>query len=348
MGERKYCERSKTLVDETERLKCNCEPLEEINCQYPNIGNTDCIGIIAERIYDNVYLKTLQFADKEEVFKIDNCMKSSYCPGDVVRINEVSVCYDCIGAMDDDAYAEDDVDKLGKGRIIIKYDMEEKILCGVKDSACYSDYYPDGFTKCDECIERESICKNRILYSEFEGTVVKSTCSDEENEEKVRMFMQGVRFYADNLRVRIKGFIGDKPFSATKDYMDYGQDEAKIKVNPVEITKKDTLGNGECVGADVGLNFNPINLYAVVKLPIESIVGVNLSFDTCLSAEFAETNERYGDSGIGEIRAIVGYSFMVTSNIRHTINEELAVFTNPKGLVSRETHRDSKCIKKTF
>ena len=41
----------------------------------------------------------------------------------------------------------------------------------------------------------------------------------------------------------------------------------KISVNPVEITKRDTLGNGEGCGDDVGLNFTPVNLYGRVGVP---------------------------------------------------------------------------------
>lgn len=49
-------------------------------------------------------------------------------------------------------------------------------------------------------------------------------------------------------------------------------------------------------------------------------------------------------NGEGYIRAIVGYSFLVNHNMCHTTSEELAVFTNPKGVECHDTSRKSDCV----
>ena len=93
------------------------------------------------------------------------------------------------------------------------------------------------------------------------------------------------------------------------------------------------------------MNFTPINLYGRVSVPNDRrTVKSNVKLELCLSAECIETSERYGDYGEGYIRAIVGYSFLVNHNIRHTTSEELAVFTNPKGIECHDTSRESDCV----
>lgn len=345
---------------EADNFKPNCEAEKsaEIEVQCTNISNAKCVGILAEKIFDCVYLDVLQFSDKDEVFAIDNYCEteaendSCYRIGDSVCIDDISLCYDNIGIKDDDTIEEVDCDcdTLGEGKILVRYDMAEKVFTAVPGTEVEVENIPD--CTIEESMKRKRCIPDTVnLYDEFESSVTRNKCNGEQGEGKVpksRVFKQGVRYFVNNLKVRIRGRIGNKPFTATKDYLYYGDvygDGPKISVNPVEITKKDTLGNGEGCGCEVGLNFTPINLYGRVSVPNDrEAVKSNIKLDLCLSAECIETTERYGDYGEGYIHAIVGYSFLVNHNIRHTTSEELAVFINPKGIECRDTSRESDCV----
>ena len=346
---------------EQENFKTNCAPDEssELEVKCTNISNAKCVGILAEKIHDCVYLESLQFADKDEVFAIDNydpknpSCNTQYRVGDAVCIDEISLCYDNIGIKDDDTtegMAHTNPNALGEGNICVRYDMEDKVFSAVPGTGVAVYNYPDN------AVDDENLkCNTNIpsivnLYDEFEGTANRTRCNAEQENAvvpKSRVFKQGVRYHVDNLKIKIKGRIGNRPFTATKDYSCYGDlygNGSRITVNPVEITKKDTLGNGEGCGTDVGLNFTPVNLYGRVSVPSDGrTVRSNIKLEHCLSADCVETTERYGDYGEGYIHATVGYSFLVNHNIRHTTSEELAVFTNPCGVECHDASRESDC-----
>ncbi len=332
---------------ERDNFKPNCEreEAEELEVRCTNISNARCVGILAEKIVDCVYLESLQFADKDEVFTIDNFENgcSRYRMGDAVCIDDISLCYDNIGIKDDDTIERGRSRRdLGEGDILVRYDMENKRFSAVPGNGVKVCNHPDN--------SDEDGRRTVILYDEFEGAIGKTKCNSESRSDRnsrSRVFKQGLRFFVDNLKVRIRGRIGGRPFTATKDYNCFGDiygNEKRISVNPVEITKRDTLGNGEGCGDDVGLNFTPVNLYGRVGVPSDgrSVRG-NIKLEHCLSAECIETTERYGDYGEGYIHATVGYSFLVTHNIHHTTSEEIAVFTNPNGVECRDASRDSSC-----
>lgn len=343
---------SVTSYSEDDCFKPNCTPdlSKEIEVRCTDICNAKCVGILAEKIFDCVYLENLQFADKDEVFVIDNYDPNDRCryqyrAGDPIYIDDIALYYDYIGIEDDDTAEGANI---GEGNICVRYDMENTILSAVPGNAHKACNYPDNVREVNDGMQ-----STVNLYDEFEGGVsnTKTKCNAESGNptSKSRVFKQGVRFYVDNLKVRIRGRIGASPFTATKDYTCFGDvlgDGTRFAVNPVEITKKDTLDNGDGCGKGVGLNFTPVNLYGRVSTPNDGrTVTSNINFETCLSAECIETSERYGDSGEGYIRATVGYSFLATNNIRHTTSEELAVFTNPNGVECRDTSRESDCKK---
>ena len=351
MERREYFEESFEPC-EIDNFKSNCEneESEELEVRCTNISNARCVGILAEKIFDCVYLESLQFADKDEVFTIDNFEDncSRYRVGDAVCIDDISLCYDNIGIKDDDSIDNDFSGReLGEGNILVKYDMENKIFSAVDGNGVEVYNNLDNF----DGSEREP--STVMLYDEFEGAVGKTKCNSEsrtDRNSRSRVFKQGMRFFVDNLKVRIRGRIGGRLFTATKDYNCYGnidrcgKNNRRISVNPVEITKRDTLGNGEGCGDDVGLNFTPVNLYGRVGVPNDGRrVRGNIKLDHCLSVECVETTERYGDYEEGYIRATVGYSFLVTHNILHTTSEEIAVFTNPNGVECHNTARESDC-----
>lgn len=344
---------------ETEdNFKSNCDEdlSEELRIGGSSISNARCVGIVAEKIFDAVSLQEVQFADKEEVFTIDNFDPDDsrsgrngrgYRVGAPVCIDDISLCYDFVGMKDDD-----DVDdmNIGAGNIMISYDSNEQVFAAVPGNArsvCNFDNTSTGESESSSSCDEDDTVN---LYDEFESRVARNKCNAESNgiaTRQSRVFKQGVRFFVDNLKVKIRGRIGDRPFTATKDYSNFGDVLGRgqtFGVNPVEITARDTFGNGEGCGDDVGLNFVPVNLYGKVGTPSDRrTVTSNVSYEPCLSAECIETTETYGESGEGYIRATVEYSFLTNQNIRHTTTEQLAVFTNPNGVESRDATRESDC-----
>ena len=152
--ERKGTESNSVEPCETDEFKPNCKPEKsaEIEVQCTNISNAKCVGILAEKIYDCVYLDVLQFSDKDEVFAIDNFseteteISSYYRVGDSVCIDDISLCYDNIGIKDDDTISECDCcdhDAIGEGNILVRYDMTNKVFTAVPGTEVEVDNIPD-------------------------------------------------------------------------------------------------------------------------------------------------------------------------------------------------------------
>ncbi|MFQ7001562.1 MAG: hypothetical protein ACLRRH_09790 [Clostridium sp.] len=149
MERREYFEESFEPC-EIDNFKSNCEneESEELEVRYTNISNARCVGILAEKIFDCVYLESLQFADKDEVFTIDNFEDSCsrYRVGDAVCIDDISLCYDNIGIKDADSLDNDFSGReLGEGNILVKYDMENKIFSAVDGNGVEVYNNPDNF-----------------------------------------------------------------------------------------------------------------------------------------------------------------------------------------------------------
>lgn len=338
MLDNKKCGEEVECCEQEETLKPNCQQddWEELEVECGDVFSAECVGILAEKIYDCVYLEHLQFADKDEEFIIDgfedlsddDCddVADPYRTGAAICIDEIGLSYDFIGV-------KDEIDCREGGQLVVKFDSEKKVLDAVSGSGYYNS-------------EGES---NDNLYNEFEGILSYPKCISEpacDEAVKTRIFKSGLRFYVANLKVRVHGRIGCKKFSASKDY-------ALDSDEPIEITKcadEYDLGCDECGSEESsvdGLNFGKVNLYGRVNRPKDGgKINVHIEFDTCLSAECIETSERYGDAGRGRFNATIGYSFLVTHNIRHTITEQIAVFTNPNGISCRDTGRESDCTRK--
>ena len=311
----------------------------EVNCV--DIYDAKCVGIIAEKIYDCVYLDNVQYAEKNEVFTIDNYDPENgdqYRVGDPITIDNIALCYDFLGEEDDDT--ANGTKDLGCGNILVKFDMDYAVLSAVPGNGQEACYYPDD--------EREKCpCPTVKLYTEFQGTVAKNVCNREVGYSipKTRVFKQGVRFFASNLKVKIKGKIGNEPFTATKDYMCYGDvfgEGPTYSVNPVELTKRNTQSDCVCTGTDVGLNFTPVNLYGKISSPINQPFTTNIKYDIGLKADSIDTEDRYGDYGEGYINADVGYSFFLKYIIRNSTSEQLAVFTSPRGVECRNANGEAE------
>ena len=125
----------------------------------------------------------------------------------------------------------------------------------------------------------------------------------------------------------INGRIGCRNFSAIKEYPAVA-----------EITRQE---DERC---DEGLNFSPVSLYAKVSTPTDGrMVKSNVKFSPCLAVECANTTDTFSEDGQGTIRANISYSFLVNSKVRHTTEEEIAVFTNPNGLQCNDDDSESSC-----
>lgn len=322
----KYIEPCEKCRDD---YKDNCNPLysEELEIDCRDIGDPECVAILAEKIYDCVNVENLQFVDKKHTFIIDsydeNDPRYSYETGDPICIDAISLCYDYIGIKDDSTEPVERSKCTDSGTISISYDLQPRCLCATPGS---------------EYIINEYVS----LYSEFEGSIEMSNtrkCNtkimDERVITKARIFKPAINYYAHNLTLRVKGRIGCRKFTATADLLDMEECGNLVKITSA---------------ADLGLNFVPVNLYGRISRPANEKVNLQVEVTTCLSADCVETNDtfdeccydRYTEKPI--FTAVVGYSFLVNHKLRHTTEEELAVFVNPNGVRCNEDDRTSECI----
>lgn len=297
----------------TTNMKDNCvtEPGEELEVGCGSIDDAVCVGILVDKVYDCATGQQCpQYSNKDEDFTLTgdySCRKGAYEEGASICIDSIGLCYDYLGLVDE-------MPRVEGGQISVKYDSVPKTFNSV-DGTEYN--HPDGGT----------------LYTEFEGSVSKTPCTfrsnnsndDENTAVRVTVFKGNIPFHAANLKVMISGRIGCKKFTAMKEYDDI-----------VEITTSDECG---------GLNLSPTSLYARVSAPNDGrIVKSNIRFDACLAVECATTTDVYSEDNDGIIHANVNYSFVTSGRVRHTTNEEIAVFTNPNGFECRQPDDDSSCL----
>lgn len=308
-----------------DNYKDNCDPVysEELEVECGNIYTADCVAILAEKIYDCTTLQNLQFIDKEHSFTIDSYVEDdprySYRDGDSVCIDSIALCYDHIGIKDDETEENAECDCNDDGNITISYNLKNRCLEASVGSA-----YVAGDT---------------TLYDEFEGVISNAAtrrCNAESTTEapvtKARVFKAGINYYAHNLSLKIRGRIGCRRFTGT----------AEIEADDDGITKITSA-------AEEGLNFCPVNLYGRISRPANEKAKLKVELDTCLSADCVETNDLFDSTncdreGNPQITAVVGYSFLVNHKLRHTTEEELAVFVSNKDVKCNETDNDSDCL----
>lgn len=308
-----------------DNYKDNCDPVysEELEVECGNIDTADCVAILAEKIFDCTTLQNLQFIDKEHNFTIDSYIEDDprYCyrDGDSVCIDSISLCYDHIGIKDDVAEENAEADCNDDGNITISYNLKNRCL----EASVGSGY----------------VAGDTVLYDEFEGVISNPDtrrCNAESTTEtpvtKARVFKAGINYYAHNLCLKIRGRIGCRRFTGT----------AQIESDDDGITKITSA-------SDEGLNFCPVNLYGRISRPADTKAKLKVELDTCLSADCVETNDLFDstncdDEGNPQITAVVGYSFLVNHKLRHTTEEELAVFVSRNGVRCTEPENDSDCI----
>lgn len=319
------CEEPVTEPCGEDLYKDNCDPVysEELEVECGDIASAECVAILAEKIYDCTTLQNLQFVDKEHDFTIDSYVEDDprYCyrDGDSVCIDSIALCYDHIGIKDDVTEGREEADCDEEGNITISYNLRNRCL--------------------EASVGTGYLAGNTTLYNEFEGTISNSASkrcnaesAGEEPVTKARVFKAGINYYAHNLSLKIRGRIGCRRFTGT----------AVIDSDDDGLT---TITSA----AEDGLNFCPVNLYGRVSRPANDKAKLKVDLDTCLSADCAETNDVFDSTctdkdGNPQISAVVGYSFLVNHKLRHTTEEELAVFVNSNGVECNQVDNESDCI----
>lgn len=292
-----------------------------------DIYNSKCVGIVEDKIYDISKSHREEKADKVERFTIDYDEKADYKEGEKVCIDSVVLHYDFIGIMDDPKDTND-CDNLGA--LYVEHDGVPILM-----------YPPKGNGNLFEYIDLERNLRGKdgkkdyiILFNSFEGDLNLNTkCSNDKKMVNVKIFKQGLDFYVNNLVINVKGRIGNKSFSATKNYRKFDEDNKGnyIDINPVKITDKDTLRDHSLLEnsingkENVGLNFNPINLALDIVIPIKGRrLKSNLKIKNKLTIDCITPMEAY--SGNGNIIANVRYNFETNFIMYSTTKEEIAVF----------------------
>ena len=294
-------------------------------------------GIVADKIYDSIHTSIAQETLKNEEFIINS--NESYIKGEKIYIDKISVDYNFIGIMDDEDILSlpDSNDNKNFGIINIKAFDKDIKLNGIKNSSYESQYIQTSYVLDDDKIEKTP---NSVrLYKEFEGNI------SFKNNKKINVFKYGLRFFVDNLKVKISGKIGENKFNAIKDYRKYNEDLKcnYVNINPVELTREDTLGLSnyknyknsynyktlKIANPEVGLNFTPINICE--KMNLNDKIKIKLNLEGYLSAKDIILVEKY--QGNNKIRALINYSFLIESHIYFINKENIAVFVKDKELL---------------
>lgn len=239
-----------------------------------DISNMKIQGILANKIYDKTYKNIVKESLKSEEFIISGNEK--YIKGDKVSIDRILVDYNFIGVIDDEDSLSlpNSNDNKNFGVINIKVN-NNNIRLSNNNKGYKSKYIQTSYILDDKKVNKTP---NLVyLYKEFQGNINLKNISLKNN----CLFKYGLRFFVDNLKVRIRGKIGEREFEGVKDYRKYNKDlnNNYVDINPVEITKEDTLdlSNYENyinsynykvlknINPEVGLNFTPVNIFEKLK-----------------------------------------------------------------------------------
>lgn len=299
-----------------------------------DISNMKIQGIVANKIYDKAYKNIVKESLKSEEFIISGSDK--YIKGDKVSIDKISIDYNFIGIMDDEDSLSlpNSNDNKRLGAINIKVNNKNIRLSKVDKEAYKSEYIQTSYVLDNKKVNKTP---NLVyLYKEFQGNIDFKDISC----NKTFVFKYGLRFFVDNLKIKIKGKIGEKEFEGVKDYRKYNKDLKGnyVDINPVEITKEDTLGLSNYenyidsynykvlknINPEVGLNFTPVNIFENMNIREKNKIKIKLKLQGCLFAKEVISVEKY--KGNNKIRALIDYIFQIESYIYFMNKERIAVF----------------------
>lgn len=299
-----------------------------------DISNMKIQGILANKIYDKTYKNIVKESLKSEEFIISGNEK--YIKGDKVSIDRILVDYNFIGVIDDgDSLSlPNSNNNKNSGVINIKVNNKNIKLFNTDKKAYKSNYIQTSYVLDNKKVNKTP---NLVyLYKEFQGNIDLKNISLKNNF----LFKYGLRFFVDNLKIRIKGKIGEKEFEGVKDYRKYNKDLNKnyVDINPVEITREDTLdlSNYENyinsynykvlknINPEVGLNFTPVNIFEKLNIEEKNKMKIKLKLEGCLFAKEVISVEKY--KGNNKIRSLINYVFQIESYIYFMNKEKIAVF----------------------
>lgn len=299
-----------------------------------DISNMKIEGILANKIYDKAYKNIVKESLKSEEFIISGNEK--YIKGDKVSIDKILVDYNFIGVIDDgDSLSlPNSNNNKNSGVINIKVNNKNIKLFNTDKKAYKSNYIQTSYVLDNKKVNKTP---NLVyLYKEFQGNINLKNISLKNN----CLFKYGLRFFVDNLKVRIRGKIGEREFEGVKDYRKYNKDlnNNYVDINPVEITKEDTLdlSNYENyinsynykvlknINPEVGLNFTPVNIFEKLKIEEKNKMKIKLKLEGCLFAKEVIAVEKY--KGNNKIRALINYVFQIESYIYFMNKKKMAVF----------------------
>ena len=84
-------------INKVDALEFTYEIKQEAN----DISNVKCEGIVADKIYDCIYLTSNQVSVKNEEFTIITEGEEDYTVGDKISIEKFDIFYNFIGIMED-------------------------------------------------------------------------------------------------------------------------------------------------------------------------------------------------------------------------------------------------------
>lgn len=291
-------------------LKPNCEAecCKQLEVKCDSIDCAECVPILAERIFDCTCLESVQFAEGDLDFTIENWESCMYKDGASICVDKVGLSYDFIGLADPEITS-------------IRLDGEDNYI--------FQPPVGSGYTGCAD--DQTQDPENGTLYEEYVSILSSpgSCCGKRKREKgvKVRVFGTGLRLFVCNAEIVVSGRIGAKPFKGSFKFN--GEPGS-----PFEITSIPGI--------------NPLSIYGKVCTPSDNNkTSLHIEFKPCVSIECVHSNQRYVEPEDPEetptFNASVEGSLLVNTTLTTTVLQKLAVFTSPRGIECHNGNRESGC-----
>lgn len=301
------CEQS--CIDMKKNCEADCCKELEVKCDC--IDRAECVPILAERIFDCACVESVQFAEGDIDFTIDNWEPCMYKDGATICIDKIGLTYDFIGLADPEITS-------------IRLDGENNFI--------FQPPVGSGYTGCTD--EDTNDPEDGTLYEEYVSVIATpaSCCNKKrENGVKIRVFGTGLRLFVCNAEIIVTGRIGTKQFRGSFKFD--GEPGCPFEItsipgiNPLSIYGKVCAPSGS------------------------DKTSMHLEFSPCASIECVHANQRYVEPEDPDeaptFNASVEGSLLVNTTITTTVLQKLAVFTSPRGFdCHKETHESgckSKC-----
>lgn len=304
MLDERYDKKNESCEDSCIELRPNCDSYccEELECKCDCIDKAECMPILAERIFDCAHVESVQFAEGDIDFTIDNWEPCMYRDGASIYIEKIGLTYDFIGLIDP---------------------YITSIRLNGANNFVFQPPVGSGYTGCTD--EYSQDLEDGTLYKEYVSVVsTTSSCCHKEREKgvNIRVFGTSLRLFVCNAEIVVSGKIGERPFSGSFKFDDEPGSPFEITsipgINPFSVYGKVCAPSGS----------DKTSMY--------------LEFDPCISIECVHSNQRYVEPEdpyeAPTFNASVEGSLLVNTTITTTLIQKLVVFTNPRGF---ECHKES-------